>query len=96
VTEQRSGSPAGKVQRASARPKLRMVDGGLEYPLFEFRFLFADGSTIDVIGTGDDSTLREVVLAERGIDGDRIVGASDGRHVGWMAVTPRGAPTAPR
>lgn len=69
-----------------------MVDGRVvEFPIFEFSFLFANSDVVVVCSTVDNSELRAALLAERKIEGDRIVGASDGKHVGWMRIEPRAA-----
>ena len=65
-------------------PKVRRGEGDvLEYPLYEFVALFADGDTATVIATHDDSNLRELLVKEHGPDA-RIAGVSFGRHVGWV------------
>jgi hypothetical protein len=72
------------------RPTIRPIEGGgFEYAIFRFTFLFANGDTQIVETTRDDSTLREALLAERKMSGDRIVGASDPVFVGWFRIEPR-------
>jgi hypothetical protein len=69
--------------------RVRIVDGAIEYPVYVFRFLFGNGDVLDVRSMQDDSRLREAILKERAIDGDRIVGTSDGTFVGYMRVEPK-------
>ena len=70
-------------------PAIRPTDHGFEYAIFRFTFLFANGDTMTVETTRDDSTLRAVLLAERDVAGDRIIGASDPVFVGWFRIEPR-------
>ncbi|HEY7033109.1 MAG TPA: hypothetical protein VH482_17350 [Thermomicrobiales bacterium] len=79
------GPPAKKVAKKASPPPLprvrRAEDGVLEYPIFEYTVLYADGSTGKVIATHDDSSLRELLHKETG---QRIIGLSEGNHVGWL------------
>lgn len=72
-------SPAKKTAAQPApRPRLRLAerDGVLAaiYPLFQYRFLFDDGATLDVIAYRDDSDLREAML--EAASADRIAGVA--------------------
>jgi hypothetical protein len=89
VSESRPRPPQPRTAPLPRTLKLRIVDGAVEYPTFEFRFLFTNGDVLDVVGIGDDETLRAAVLAERRIDGDQIAGVSEGRFVGWARVGSR-------
>lgn len=51
-------------------------------PLYRYRFMFANGDVEWVVTDADDSTLRSVLLETRNTPDDRIVGVSDGSHVG--------------
>lgn len=73
---------------APERPKVRFTpDGLVEYPVFQYRFLFGNGDTLDVQALRDDSDLRAAVLTHRKIKEDRVVGVSDGVVVGWVTVS---------
>jgi hypothetical protein len=62
------------------RPRLRLAeqDGVLAavYPRHQYRFLFDDGSTLDVVAYRDDSDLREAMLEAAGNDVERIAGVA--------------------
>lgn len=62
------------------RPRLRLAEqeGVLAavYPRFQYRFLFDDGTTLDVVAYRDDSDLREAMLEAAGPSVERIAGVA--------------------
>jgi len=74
----------GRAVPALPLPRVRRAeDGVLEYPIFEYTVLYADGSTDTVYALHDDSSLRELLNGETGL---RIIGLSEGKHTGWVQV----------
>jgi len=90
--------PAAKKQQLEPepRPKVKLelspIDGKYEWravvPLFRYRFLFASGEVETVVADYDSSDLRGALLTARKAKDDRIVGVSDGEHVGWNTLQP--------
>ncbi len=72
--------PAKKAAPKTERQRLRLAerDGVLAavYPLHQYRFLFSDGSTLDVVAYRDDSDLREAMLEAAGSGVERIAGVA--------------------
>lgn len=88
------------VKKAEIPPKPYIDLGQLREPMWKFRILFADGESLDVVATRDDSTLRALALKEH--YGKEIKDPKDGKiegvarieHVGWteamfMPVRPK-------
>jgi hypothetical protein len=64
------------------------------WPVYRHRFMFDDGSIIDVETASDGALSRRAVLAHLGLPaGTRIAGISRGAFVGW--TQPQWAETGP-
>lgn len=65
------------------KPAAKVVEGKFYEPVYLHRFLFENGDVVDVLAIRDDSRLREALLAQRNIHGDRITGSTQLDFVGY-------------
>lgn len=85
----KAATPA-KAPPRPQRVRLKLRDDGdvvASWPVHAYRFLFADGTVLNVESPcNDGSVLREAVLAMRNVAGDRIEGIAMLGCVGWTVA----------
>jgi hypothetical protein len=83
---------AAPAKRAAPKePPVRLVPNGdgtlrASWPVHAYRFLFADGTVLNVESVRDDSVLRGALIDHRKVPDDRIVGSTVLGCVGWTEV----------
>jgi hypothetical protein len=76
-------APKPKPDLTLVKPEPKIIDGKHYVPVYLHRFLFENGDVVDIETPRDDSTLRDVLLTQRHIHGDRIAGSTRLNFVGY-------------